>query len=43
VSSSQPFHQPNAKATGQFFDAIPDPTDRTKIASGNAETLFRLA
>jgi hypothetical protein len=30
-------------AVGEFFDAIPDPAERTKIASGNAESLFRLA
>jgi hypothetical protein len=35
--------QPDATALGQFFDAIPDPADRAKIASSNAETLFRLA
>jgi hypothetical protein len=29
--------------TGQFFDAIADPGERAKIASGNAEALFRLA
>jgi len=31
-----------AAAVEQFFDAIPDPADRYKIASGNAKTLFRL-
>ena len=30
-------------AVEQFFDAIPGPSDRSKIASGNAEALFRLA
>jgi hypothetical protein len=29
-------------APGAPHDAIPDPAERTKIASGNAETLFRL-
>ncbi len=42
-STDYPFHQPGAAAVGQFFDAIPDPLDRSKIASGNAETLFRMA
>jgi predicted TIM-barrel fold metal-dependent hydrolase len=41
-STDYPFHQPDAKATGQFFDAIPDPADRARIASGNAEALFHL-
>jgi uncharacterized protein len=41
-STDYPFHQPDAAATGRFFAAIPDPADRTKIASGNAEALFRL-
>ena len=26
----------------QIFDAVPDPADRSKIASGNAEALFHL-
>jgi predicted TIM-barrel fold metal-dependent hydrolase len=42
-STDYPFHQPDAAAVAQFFDAIPNATDRVKIASGNAETLFRLA
>jgi hypothetical protein len=42
-STDYPFHQPDAKATSQFFDAIPDPAERAQIASGNAEKLFRLA
>ena len=41
-STDYPFHQPSAAAVGQFFDAIPDPADRSKIASGNAEALFHL-
>ncbi len=41
-STDYPFHQPDATAVEQFFAALPDPTDRTKIASGNAEALFRL-
>jgi hypothetical protein len=41
-STDYPFHQPGA-AVKQFFDAIPDRCDRAKIASGNAQTLFRLA
>ena len=41
-STDYPFHQPSAAAAGQFFDAIPDPSDRSKIASGNAEALFHL-
>jgi len=36
-------HRPDAAAVEQFFDAIPHPAARTKIASGNAEVLFRLA
>jgi predicted TIM-barrel fold metal-dependent hydrolase len=42
-STDYPFHQPDATAVGQFFDAIPDPADRAKIACGIAEVLFRLA
>lgn len=41
-STDYPFHQPGADAVGRFFDAIPDPADRSMIASGNAEALFRL-
>src|ERR1700691_4986217 len=41
-STASPFHQPGAAAVRQFFDAIPDSGDRTKIASGNAEALFHL-
>jgi uncharacterized protein len=41
-STDYPFHRPDATAVGQFFDAIPDPADRSKIASGNAEALFHL-
>jgi hypothetical protein len=41
-STDYPFHQPNAAAVRQFFDAIPDPADRAKIASGNAEALLHL-
>jgi uncharacterized protein len=39
-STDYPFHQPDATAIGRFFDTIPDPADRAKIASGNAEALF---
>jgi uncharacterized protein len=42
-STDYRFHQPGATAVRQFFDAVPDPADRTRIASGNAEALFRLA
>ncbi len=42
-STDYPFHQPDAAAIEQFFDAIPDPGERVKIASGNAEALFRLS
>jgi predicted TIM-barrel fold metal-dependent hydrolase len=42
-STDYPFHRPDATAIEQFFDAIPNPAERTKIASGNAEALFRLA
>ncbi|HEX4059423.1 MAG TPA: amidohydrolase family protein [Streptosporangiaceae bacterium] len=41
-STDYPFHQPDAAAIERFFGAIPHPADRTKIASGNAETLFGL-
>jgi uncharacterized protein len=41
-STDYPFHQPGAAAVRQFFDAVPDSGDRTKIASGNAEALFHL-
>jgi predicted TIM-barrel fold metal-dependent hydrolase len=41
-STDYPFHQPGAAAVRQFFDAIPDPADRSKIASGNAAALFDL-
>jgi len=41
-STDYPFHQPSRAAVGQFFDAISNPTDRSKIASGNAEALFHL-
>ncbi|MGW4571977.1 amidohydrolase family protein [Streptomyces tendae] len=42
-STDYPFHRPDAAAVRHFFEAIPDPADRTKIASGNAEALFDLA
>src|SRR5580704_1123015 len=42
-STDYPFHQPGAAAVDHFFDAIPDPSDRSKIASGNATALFGLA
>ena len=42
-STDYPFHRPGAAAVEHFFDAIPSPSDRSKIASGNAEALFRLA
>jgi uncharacterized protein len=42
-STDYPFHLPGAAEVGQFFDAIPNPAERTKIASGNAEALFHLA
>ncbi len=41
-STDYPFHQPSGAAITRFFDEIPDPADRSAIASGNAETLFRL-
>jgi uncharacterized protein len=41
-STDYPFHQPDAAAVQQFFDAIPEAVDRPKIASGNAAALFRL-
>ena len=42
-STDYPFQRPDATAIGRFFDAIPDAAAPTKIASGNAEALFRLA
>jgi predicted TIM-barrel fold metal-dependent hydrolase len=42
-STDYPFHQPGSAAVEQFFDTIPSSADRSKIASGNAEALFRLA
>ena len=41
-STDYPFHQPSAAAVRQFFDAVPDPADGSKVASGNAEALFHL-
>lgn len=41
-STDYPFHRPDAAAVRKFFDAIPHPTDRSKIAFGNAESLFHL-
>jgi hypothetical protein len=41
-STDYPFHRPDAIAVERFFDAIPDPGERTRIGSGNAEALFRL-
>jgi hypothetical protein len=42
-STDYPFHRPDAAAVEEFFGAIPDPAARAKIASGNAEALFRLS
>ncbi|AGZ40839.1 putative amidohydrolase/decarboxylase [Actinoplanes friuliensis DSM 7358] len=42
-STDHPFHQPDAAAVKEFFDAIADPATCTAIASGNAEGLFQLA
>jgi uncharacterized protein len=41
-STDYPFHRPDATAIEQFFAGIPDPADRSKIANGNAQALFRL-
>jgi uncharacterized protein len=41
-STDYPFHLPDAGAIEEFFDALPSPAERTMIAWGNAETLFRL-
>src|SRR6202451_2462832 len=41
-STDHPFHEPDGAGIEQIFDAIPDPGERVKIASGNAEALFRL-
>ncbi|WP_431035684.1 amidohydrolase family protein [Streptomyces sp. P6-2-1] len=41
-STDYPFHQPDAAAVQKFFEAVPAPADRTKIASANAEALFGL-
>src|SRR2546430_3423703 len=37
-STDYPFHRPGATAIGQFFDAIPHPAERTKIASDRKST-----
>jgi predicted TIM-barrel fold metal-dependent hydrolase len=42
-STDYPFHRPGAAEAGHFLDAVPDPADRSRIAFGNAEALFRLA
>jgi Amidohydrolase len=42
-ATDYPFHRPGAAAVEQSLDAIADPSDRSKIASGNAKALFRLA
>jgi uncharacterized protein len=42
-STDYPFHRPGAAAAEHFFDAIPGRCDHSKIASGNAQALFRLA
>ena len=42
-STDYPFHRPDAAAVERFFEAVPDPSARSEIASGNAEALFRLA
>jgi predicted TIM-barrel fold metal-dependent hydrolase len=42
-STDYPFHRPDATAVERFFNAVPDPADQSKIASGNAAALFRLA
>jgi uncharacterized protein len=41
-STDYPFHRPSAAETGHFFSAIADPSDRARIASANAQALFRL-
>ena len=41
-STDYPFIQPGAAAVRQFLDAVPDPADRSRIASGIAEALFHL-
>ncbi|MEU8707699.1 amidohydrolase family protein [Streptomyces sp. NPDC048565] len=41
-STDYPFHRPDATAIGTFLDAVPGAEDRTRIASGNAQALFRL-
>jgi predicted TIM-barrel fold metal-dependent hydrolase len=42
-STDYPFHRPGAPEVEHFIDAIPGPSGRSKIASGNANALFRLA
>jgi len=42
-STDYPFHRPDTTAIKQFFDAIPNPIERSMIACGNAEALFGLA
>jgi uncharacterized protein len=42
-STDYPFHRPDTTAIEQFFDAIPNPAERSMIACGNAAALFGLA
>lgn len=42
-STDYPFHRPDAAQTERFLSAIPDLSDRSRIASGNASALFHLA
>lgn len=41
-STDYPFHRPDATAIGTFLDVVPGAEDRARIASGNAQALFRL-
>ncbi len=39
-STDYPFHRPDAATVKEFFEAVPDPAARSRIASGNASALF---
>jgi uncharacterized protein len=41
-STDYPFHRPDAAAVQQFLAAIPEASDRSRIASGNATAQFRM-
>jgi uncharacterized protein len=42
LSGDYPFHRLSAEAIPAFLQAVPDPADRARIASGNARRLYRI-